>query len=146
MGFFKKKNEAPVNQTNEAEVQHGPFEEISCMITVSQDGKTHPMEAEGAVRFYADEMAVYGPKGNPGSAKNLAKNLLFGSAFSDKSLSELIRFPYVEVARAWFPKKRVLKVELKDGRYAFFIHNSGNRDAVAGKIAGHGVAVDPFEK
>ena len=142
MGIFSKKKEAPVSTVTEVD-ERGPFREVRCSVTVSSDGRTHPVESDGFIRFYPDEVSVYGPAENPASAKNLAKGMLFGALASSPRIVELLRLPYAEIARLSFPRKITARMDLRDGRYAYFVLLGSKREEFVGNFAAHGVTVAP---
>ena len=147
MGIFnKKKLEVPENVATDALELIEPYSEIDqFMAAVSLDGAKHSIESEGSVRFYQNGAAVF----SEGSdfAKNMTKQMLFGSLLTTKKLTEQMRFLYTDVSRAYFVKKGTIRLELNDGRYAFFIFRGlykSSMDAVCSQLAVHGVNVEPF--
>lgn len=116
--------------------EDGTYSEVSCVVAVSKEDGRHTLEETGVVRFYENEIAL----GTVGTAKAL----LIGSAYS--SPTERMRFGYSEVARAYFAKKneRTVRLDLADGRYAYFVVAGANRDQLVTLLQEHGITVEPF--
>ena len=144
MGLFDKKAASQPAAVNEPAPPSVPFEEIGCIVCVSLDGKKHSLESEGFVRFYENEMSVSAPGDLVTGGKSFFKVFVFG--LPDRSMVEHLRFPYTEISRAYFPAKRYIRLELKDGRYAFLLLNGKKRDEMISKFASHGITVEPFSK
>ncbi len=142
MGLFKKNNSPASADADHPAPPEGSYEEIGCVVTVSKDGKTFPLEAEGSVRFYEDEMTICGPDGTPGPKgvlKVLARDMLIGIAPARRVQ---LRFLYTDVSRAFFQRKRTMRIELKDGRFAFIIAAGKAREAIVEKLAVHGIQAE----
>ena len=124
---------APGTIQNDGE---GPFTDVVCVVSVSEDGKRFGMQTEGLARFYENELAL-------GSA-SLAKTMLLGSAFA--SSEERMRFAYSDVARASFTKKneRTVRIDLQDGRAGCLVLNRGNKQQLLDLLQAHGIEVEPF--
>ncbi len=141
MGLFgkKKNNDAPNNAAApEVAPLTGSYEEISCQVSVSHDGKKHTIESDGSIRFYDELVSIYACP-----PKNLAKEMLIGS-FGIKNPVEALRYPYSAISRVFFARKITAKVEFTDGKYAYLIMMNGAvRDRFTALFAAHGITVLP---
>lgn|GEM_PF-3714397 len=142
MSLFSRKK-AVFNQgaNNDVPIPTGQYDEMDCVVSVSQDGQRHSLEAEGIVRFYDDQIIVF--------AKGMGaafKEAMIGGLISPVKHKEQIRFAYTDISRAFFPKKRTARIELNDGRYVFFVLNFMNLDRFTALLSNHRIAYEPFEK
>lgn len=114
----------------------GPFTDVVCTVSVSEDGTKHSLETPGIARFYENELAL--------GTNNMGMSIAFGSAFA--STKERMRFAYTDIARACFAKKneRTVRIDLSDGRYAFLVLTNAARDQLAELLSAHGVTIEPF--
>lgn len=116
--------------------EEGPFTDVVCTVSVSEDGTKHSLEMAGIARFYENELVL--------GTNNVGMSIAFGSAFA--STKERMRFAYTDIARAYFAKKneRTVRIDLSDGRYAFLVLTNAARDQLAELLLTHGVTIEPF--
>lgn len=116
--------------------EEGPFTDVVCAVSVSEDGTKHSLEMAGIARFYENELVL--------GTNNVGMSIAFGSAFA--STKERMRFAYTDIARACFAKKneRTVRIDLSDGRYAFLVLTNAARDQLAELLSAHGVTIEPF--
>ena len=113
-----------------------PFSEMTCLASVSEDGKRFGMAGEGTLRFYENEVVL--------GTVSMAKTLLVGSFFS--SPTEKARFAYSDIARVYYARKneRNVRIDLRDGRAIAMELNRNNKQRFIDLFAAHGVAIEPF--
>lgn len=114
----------------------GPFTDVVCTVSVSEDGTKHSLEMAGVARFYENELVL--------GTNNMGMTIAFGSAFA--STKERMRFAYTDIVRAYFARKneRTVRIDLSDGRYAFLVLTNAARDQLAELLSAHGVTIEPF--
>lgn len=91
----------------------GQMPEISCTVSVSDNGKPSPFANQGFVRFEPNEVVV--------GAQGTAARVLIGSLLA--SMKEAARFSYGSISSMTFTNKRqtALRLDLIDGRILCFV-------------------------
>ncbi len=141
---MSREDAAPTTETAAGEAkqgsaqngEEGPFKDVVCVIAISEDGQKHSLEAQGVARFYQNELAL--------GTNNMGTAMLLGSAFA--STKERMRFAYTDIARAYYAKKneRTMRIDLRDGRYAYIVLNNTTREQMTELLAAHGITIEPF--
>ncbi len=114
----------------------GSFTDVVCSVSVSEDGQRHTIETAGVVRFYAHELVL--------GTNSMASTILLGAALT--KTSEKMRFAYSDIAKVYEARKngRTVRIDLRDGRYAFLILTNSAREELAMLFGQRGIRIEPF--
>lgn len=115
-------------------VTAGAAPEVSCSVSLTDNGKPGAIQSEGALRFEPEELVV--------GMQNAAMRIMVGALFA--GVQEKARFAYSEIAQVSFTNKRCtsFRMDLADGRILIaIVPTKANRDRLLRLLAEHGVTV-----